>query len=82
MALSVDSKVKELQKNPAAADLLEKFSPGFKTNQTVRGQSPFQGLLQRLLSFFIRLLDFLIQFHGFEYDLEHQTFLPALKVGI
>ena len=33
MALSVDSKVKELQKNPAAADLLEKFSPGFKTNR-------------------------------------------------
>ena len=30
MALSVDSKVKELQKNPAAADLLEKFSLDLK----------------------------------------------------
>ena len=36
MALSVDSKVKELQKNPAAADLLEKFSPGFKTNPALK----------------------------------------------
>ena len=36
MALSVDSKVKELQKNPAAADLLEKFSPGFKTTPQMK----------------------------------------------
>ena len=28
MALSVDSKVKELMKNEAAADLLEKYAPG------------------------------------------------------
>lgn len=35
MALSVDSKVKELQKNPAAADLLEKFSL-VKTNPQMK----------------------------------------------
>lgn len=36
MALSVDTKVKELMKNEAAADLLEKFSPGFKTNPQMK----------------------------------------------
>ena len=36
MALSIDSKVKELQKNPAAADLLEKYTPGFKTNPQMK----------------------------------------------
>lgn len=35
MAVSVDTKVKELMKN-AAADLLEKFSPGFKTNPQMK----------------------------------------------
>ena len=32
MAVSVDTKVKELMKNDAAAEVLEKFAPGFKTN--------------------------------------------------
>lgn len=36
MALSVDSKVKELMKNEAAADLLEKYAPGFKTNPQMK----------------------------------------------
>ena len=36
MALSVDSKVKELMKNDAAAELLEKFAPGFKTNPQMK----------------------------------------------
>lgn len=36
MAVSVDTKVKELMKNEAAAELLEKFSPGFKTNPQMK----------------------------------------------
>ncbi len=36
MSLSVDSKVKELMNNPAAADLLETYSPGFKTNPQMK----------------------------------------------
>ena len=36
MALSVDSKVKELMKNDAAAELLEKYAPGFKTNPQMK----------------------------------------------
>ena len=36
MGLSVDSKVKELQKNPPAAELLEKYAPGFKTNPQMK----------------------------------------------
>jgi len=36
MALSVDSKVKELMKNEAAAELLEKYAPGFKTNPQMK----------------------------------------------
>ncbi len=36
MALSIDNKVKELQKNPAAAELLEKYAPGFKTNPQMK----------------------------------------------
>ena len=36
MALSVDSKVKELMKNDAAAELLEKFAPGFKANPQMK----------------------------------------------
>ena len=35
MAVSVDTKVKELMKN-AAADILEKFAPGFKTNPQMK----------------------------------------------
>ena len=36
MALSIDNKVKELQKNPAAAELLEKYARGFKTNPQMK----------------------------------------------
>lgn len=36
MALSVDSKVKELMKNEKAAELLEQFAPGFKTNPQMK----------------------------------------------
>lgn len=36
MALSVDSKIKELSKNPAAADIMEKYSPGFKTDKQMK----------------------------------------------
>lgn len=32
MALSVDSKVKELMKNEKAAELLDSYAPGFKSN--------------------------------------------------
>lgn len=49
MALSVDSKVKELMKSPAASDLLEKFSPGFKTNPQMK---MVQGLTFRKLASF------------------------------
>lgn len=49
MALSVDSKIKELMKNPAAADLLEQFTPGFKTNPQMK---MVQGLTFRKLSSF------------------------------
>jgi len=36
MAVSVDTKVKELMKNKAAAEVLEKFAPGFKTNSQMK----------------------------------------------
>jgi len=36
MALSVDSKVKELMKNPQAADIMERYSPGFKTDKQMK----------------------------------------------
>ena len=49
MALSVDSKIKDLVKNPEAADLLEKFSPGFKTNPQMK---MVQGLTFRKLASF------------------------------
>lgn len=49
MALSVDSKVKDLMKSPAAADLLEEFSPGFKTNPQMK---LVQGLTYRKLCSF------------------------------
>jgi hypothetical protein len=47
MALSVDSKVKELLKNEAAADLIEKYAPGFKTNPQMK---LVQGLTFRKLA--------------------------------
>ena len=49
MALSADSKVKELMKNEAAAELLEKYSPGFKTNPQMK---LVQGLTFRKLASF------------------------------
>lgn len=49
MALSVDSKVKELLKNEAAADILEKYAPGFKTNPQMK---MVQGLTFRALAKF------------------------------
>lgn len=36
MSLSVDSKVKELRKNEKAAEVLEKFAPGFKTDPQMK----------------------------------------------
>jgi len=36
MALSVDSKVKELMKDPRAADVMESFAPGFKTDKQMK----------------------------------------------
>jgi len=36
MALTIDSKVKELMKNPKTADLLEQYTPGFKTNPQMK----------------------------------------------
>ncbi len=49
MALSVDSKVKELMKNDTAAEILEKFAPGFKTNPQMK---LVQGLTFRKLCSF------------------------------
>ncbi len=49
MALSIDSKVKELMKDEAAAELLEKFAPGFKTNPQMK---LVQGLTFRKLCSF------------------------------
>ena len=49
MALSIDSKVKELMKNDAAAEILEKFAPGFKTNPQMK---LVQGLTFRKLCSF------------------------------
>lgn len=49
MSLSVDSKIKELMSNPAAADLLEGYSPGFKTNPQMK---MVQGLTFRKLASF------------------------------
>lgn len=49
MALSVDSKIKELMKDSAAADLLEKYAPGFKTNPQMK---MVQGLTFRKLASF------------------------------
>ena len=49
MALSVDSKNKELMKSPEASDLLEKYAPGFKTNPQMK---MVQGLTFRKLAAF------------------------------
>lgn len=49
MALSVDSKIKELKQNPEAVELLEKFSPGFATDPQMK---MVQGLTFRKLASF------------------------------
>lgn len=49
MALSVDSKIKEIMKNPVAVDLMEKHSPGFATNPQMK---MVQGLTFRALAKF------------------------------
>ena len=49
MSLSVDSKIKEIMKNPEAVELMEKFSPGFATNPQMK---MVQGLTFRALAKF------------------------------
>lgn len=49
MALSVDSKIKEIMKNPEAVKVLEKYSPGFSTNPQMK---MVQGLTYRALAKF------------------------------
>lgn len=49
MSLSVDSKIKEIMKNPEAVELMEKFSPGFATNPQMK---MVQGLTYRALAKF------------------------------
>ena len=49
MALSVDSKIKDIMKNPEAVDLMEKLSPGFATNPQMK---MVQGLTFRALAKF------------------------------
>ena len=36
MALSVDSKIKEIVANPTAAEIVDKFVPGFSTNKQMK----------------------------------------------
>lgn len=49
MSLSVDSKIKEILKNPKATELMEKHSPGFGTNPQMK---MVYGLSLRALSKF------------------------------
>ncbi len=49
MALSVDSKIKDLMKSPEASELLEQYAPGFKTNPQMK---MVQGLTFRKLAAF------------------------------
>ena len=49
MGLSVDSKIKEIMKNPEAVTLMEKFAPGFSTNPQMK---MVQGLTYRALAKF------------------------------
>lgn len=49
MALSVDSKVKELKKSQAACDIITKYSPGFATDPQMK---LVQGLTFRKLASF------------------------------
>ncbi len=49
MALSADSKIKDIMKNPEAVALMEKFFPGFSTNPQMK---MVQGLTFRALAKF------------------------------
>lgn len=49
MGLTVDSKIKEIMKNPAAVELMERHSPGFATNPQMK---MVQGLTFKALSKF------------------------------
>lgn len=49
MAISVDSKIKEIMKNPEAVAVLEEVSPGFATNPQMK---MVQGLTYRALAKF------------------------------
>ena len=49
MALSVDSKIKDIMKNPEAVALMERLSPGFATNPQMK---MVQGLTFRALAKF------------------------------
>ncbi len=67
MALTIDSKVKELMKNPKTADLLEQYTPGFKTNPQMKlvGALTFRklaALTQILNSFTIYWLNLSVSF--------------------
>lgn len=49
MPLSVDSKIKEIMKNPDAVEVMEKHTPGFSTNPQMK---MVQGLTFRALAKF------------------------------
>lgn len=49
MAISVDSKIKEIMKNAKAVEIMEKHSPGFSTNPQMK---MVQGLTFRALAKF------------------------------
>ena len=36
MTVSIDSKIKEILADPRAADIVEKYSPGFKTDRQMK----------------------------------------------
>lgn len=36
MAITIDSKIKDILANPKAADIVAKFSPGFKTDRQMK----------------------------------------------
>lgn len=49
MGLSVDSKIKQIMKNPAAVAIIDEFSPGFAANPQMK---MVQGLTFRKLAAF------------------------------
>lgn len=36
MAITIDSKIKDILANPKAADIVDKYSPGFKTDKQMK----------------------------------------------